>query len=133
VQEEDTGVHMITLYTRVLLQLRDNPRISQETLARRLDVTMRTAQRHLTELEREGYIRVDRDKKPFEYAIDWSKKWRYVEGLRLIVFHPDVKEALRGLSDVAYRAYESALQNGQDPSEALRHVFSENMESVALP
>ena len=32
--------------------------MAQETLARRLDVTMRTVQRHLTELEVEGFVRV---------------------------------------------------------------------------
>ena len=121
--EDGERVQLITVYTRVLLHLADNPRISQETLARRMDVTMRTVQRHLTELEEEGYLQVDRTKKPFEYNIDWSKSCPYVPWLRLAVFHPQVKEALESLSEGASRAYQRAVARGVDPSAALREAF----------
>jgi DNA-binding transcriptional ArsR family regulator len=124
VTQDDGHVQLITLYTRVLLHLAENPRISQETLARRMDVTMRTVQRHLTELEEEGYIAVDRDKKPFEYSIDWSKSCPYISWLRVAVFHPEVKIALERLSDVANSAYQKALSDGQDPDAALRDRFA---------
>ena len=122
--EDGERVQLITLYTRILLHLADHPRISQETLARRMDVTMRTVQRHLTELEEEGYIHVDRDKKPFEYGIDWSKACPYIPWFRVVVFHPEVKDALRRLSDVATNAYENALREGVDPAEPLRSLFT---------
>jgi DNA-binding transcriptional MocR family regulator len=124
VTEENGRAQLITLYTRVLLHLAQNPRVSQEMLARRLDVTMRTVQRHLTELEEEGYISVDRNKKPFQYSVNWSMEWPYLPGLRLIILHPDVIDALRGLSDVASRAYETASEEGVDESEALRAIFA---------
>jgi DNA-binding transcriptional MocR family regulator len=126
-------VQLITLYTRVLLHLSENPRISQETLARRMDVTMRTVQRHLTELEEEGYIYVDRDKKPFEYSIDWTKSCPFIEWMRMIVFHPEVKGAFRALSDGATQTYERAQTEGRDPSEALNELFaSTSRESLVL-
>lgn len=128
--EQDARVQLITLYTRVLLYLAHNPKISQETLARRLDVTMRTVQRHLAELEEEGYIRVDRGKKPFQYDIDWTKSLPYVDWLRVIVFHPEVVQALRGLSEVATREYEQAVQAGADPANALRAVFASAPQPV---
>jgi DNA-binding transcriptional regulator LsrR (DeoR family) len=129
--EDETGhVNLLTLYLRVLLELSRRPRISQETLARRLDVTMRTAQRHLTELEEEGYIHVDRTKKPFEYSIDWSRQWPYLEDLRLVLFHPQVAEPLRGLSDVAYRTYETAANEKADPSQALHEAFHAERKGV---
>lgn len=119
-RDSENRVQLVTLYTRVLLQLVENPRISQETLARRLDVTMRTAQRHLAELEEEGYISVDRGKKPFEYTINWEKTWPYAPWLRVILYHPDVRDALQGLSDTAYRTLELARLDGREPSDALR-------------
>lgn len=122
--ENEDGTKLITLYTRVLLQLAENPTISQEMLARRLDVTMRTAQRHLTELEEDGYIQVDRNKKPFRYTIDWSKQWPYLPGMQLIILHPDVIGALRNLSDIASRAYVKAIEEGMNPSDALRGLFA---------
>ena len=130
-EEENERVQLITLYTRVLLHLAENPKISQETLARHMDVTMRTVQRHLMELEDEGYIQVDREKKPFEYSIDWSKTCPYISWLRVVVFHPDVKGALRGLSDEANRAYEQAVSSGRDPSDALRNLFSATRQAAA--
>jgi DNA-binding transcriptional ArsR family regulator len=131
--EEDDRAQLITLYTRVLLHLAQNPRVSQEMLARRLDVTMRTVQRHLTELEEEGYVHVDRDKKPFQYSVDWSKEWPYLPGLRLIILHPNVIDALRGLSEVASRAYEKSEQDGVDPAEALRGLFAKEPRGAAVP
>jgi hypothetical protein len=115
---------LITLYTRVLLELACDPQISQETLARRLDVTMRTAQRHLTELELDGYLTVDRRHRPFLYGINWSKKWPHVGWLRVIVFHPEVANALRRLSDTATRRYEEATIVGVDPTPTLRNIFA---------
>jgi DNA-binding transcriptional ArsR family regulator len=123
--EEDGRAQLITLYTRVLLHLAQNPRVSQEMLARRLDVTMRTVQRHLTELEEEGYVHVDREKKPFQYSIDWTKELPYLPGLRLIIFHPDLSGALQGLSDVATLAYQKADDEGIDSGQALRGLFTQ--------
>lgn len=130
---EDNGgrVQLITLYTRVLLQLVDNPQISQETLARRLDVTMRTAQRHLTELEEEGFISVDRAKKPFEYSINWEKSWPHVPWLRVVLYHPDVRDPLQSISDLAYRTVELAMGDGKDSGEALRTMFAQRSATGA--
>ncbi|GAC1407123.1 MAG: hypothetical protein NVSMB52_20520 [Chloroflexota bacterium] len=125
-------VQLVTLYTRVILHLVENPRISQETLARRLDVTMRTAQRHLSELEEEGYISVDRSKKPFEYGINWEKHWPYATWLRVILYHPDVRDAVHGLSDLAYRTYESADGDGHNPSLALRALFMHESQGAGV-
>lgn len=122
-KEETRRVQLVTLYTRVLLQLIENPRISQEMLARRLDVTMRTAQRHLAELEEEGYISVDRAKKPFEYSINWEKTWPYAPWLRVILYHPELRDAVQGLSDKAYQTYETAEEGGEDPALAVRRLF----------
>jgi DNA-binding transcriptional MocR family regulator len=116
----------------VLLQLVENPRISQEMLARRLDVTMRTAQRHLTELEEEGYISVDRGKKPFEYSVNWEKAWPFAPWLRVILYHPEVRDPLQGLSDLAYRTYELARQEGNDPDEALHTLFSKETRGAGV-
>ena len=123
-RDSEDRVQLVTLYTRVLLQLVENPRVSQEMLARRLDVTMRTAQRHLAELEEEGYVSVDRGKKPFEYSINWEKAWPYAPWLRVILFHPEVRDAFQGLSDVAFRTYELARRDGKDPSDALRQMYA---------
>lgn len=131
-RHEGNRVQLVTLYTRVLLQLVENPRISQEMLARRLDVTMRTAQRHLTELEEEGYISVDRAKKPFEYRINWEKSWPYAPWLRVILYHPEVRDALQGLSDLAYRTVEQAGDDGADQSAALRELFSHTTSDVGV-
>jgi DNA-binding transcriptional regulator LsrR (DeoR family) len=122
-KEPGHRVQIITLYTRVLLELIENPRISQEMLARRIDVTMRTAQRHLTELEEEGYITVDRSKKPFEYSINWEKQIPGAEWLRVIIFHPQVRGPSTMLVEQATQAYELARRSGVDPSEALSGVF----------
>jgi DNA-binding IclR family transcriptional regulator len=130
VTEDVDRVAFVTLYTRVLLCLAENPRISQETLARRLDVTMRTAQRHLTELEEEGFIDVDRQSKPFKYSINWSKQWPMIPWLRLVVFHPEVMDGLRRLSDVAGETYDKAGRDGRDPAEALRELFASNATPV---
>ena len=61
---------MVTLYTRILRQLHDNPTIAQESLARAMDVTMRTIQRHIEVLEQEGYVLIDRQHKPYSYAVN---------------------------------------------------------------
>jgi DNA-binding transcriptional regulator LsrR (DeoR family) len=128
--EDGERVQLITLYTRVVLHLAENPRISQETLARRMDVTMRTVQRHLTELEEEGYIAVDRTKKPFEYTIDWTKSCPHVPWLRVAVFHPEVKDALQGLAEGAARAYERAIAQGLEPSKSLREIVVREPQTV---
>lgn len=92
-QEEDT-VAFVTLYARIVHELAKNPSMAQETLARRLDVTMRTVQRHLSALERDGYIRVRRDRKPFTYEIAWDRHLPYFDQLRVATFRPDVLEKL---------------------------------------
>jgi len=96
-QEETQGVGFVTLYARIVNELAKNPRMAQETLARRLDVTMRTVQRHLTELEREGYVRVNRDKKPYTYEIAWDRSLPYFDQLTVATFRPDVLEKIRSL------------------------------------
>jgi DNA-binding transcriptional regulator LsrR (DeoR family) len=94
---EEYGVTFVTLYARIVNQLAKNPRMAQETLARRLDVTMRTVQRHLTELENEGYIHVQRDRKPFTYEIAWDRPLPYFDELKVKTFRPDVLEQISGL------------------------------------
>jgi predicted transcriptional regulator len=86
--QEDQGVSFVTLYARIVSELAKNPRMAQETLARRLDVTMRTVQRHLTELEREGYIHVARDNKPYTYEIAWERALPYFPDLHVELFKP---------------------------------------------
>lgn len=86
--QEDQGVSFVTLYARIVSELAKNPRMAQETLARRLDVTMRTVQRHLTELEREGYIHVARDNKPYTYEIAWERALPYFPELHVELFKP---------------------------------------------
>lgn len=90
--QEEEGVTFVTLYARIVFELAKNPRMAQESLARRLDVTMRTVQRHLTALEREGYVRVNRDKKPFTYEIAWERPLPHFDQLRVGTFRPDVIE-----------------------------------------
>jgi DNA-binding transcriptional regulator LsrR (DeoR family) len=107
----------------VLLELIENPRISQEMLARRIDVTMRTAQRHLTELEEEGYIRVDRAKKPFEYSINWEKSIPGAEWLKVILFHPQLRAPTAMLLEQASQAYDVAARSGLDTSATLQKIF----------
>jgi DNA-binding transcriptional ArsR family regulator len=88
--QEDQGVSFLTLYARIVHELAKNPKMAQESLARRLDVTMRTVQRHLIELEREGYISVRRDRKPFTYEIAWDRPLPYFNQLTVSTFRPDV-------------------------------------------
>jgi predicted ArsR family transcriptional regulator len=94
---EEQGVTFVTLYARIVYELARNPRIAQETLARRLNVTMRTVQRHLTELENEGYIHVQRDRKPFTYEIAWERPLPYFEQLKVGTFRPDMLDKLAHL------------------------------------
>lgn len=112
-------VQLVTLYTRILLELIDNPRVSQELLSRRLDVTMRTAQRHLVELEAEDYISVDRSKKPFQYRINWGKSWPHLPWLRVILHRPELRGALQAWSDEALRIFELS---GDDPAASAAMV-----------
>jgi DNA-binding transcriptional ArsR family regulator len=91
-EQEGGPVSFVTLYARIVHELAENPRMAQETLARRLDVTMRTVQRHLTALEEEGYLRVRREKKPFTYEIDWDRPLPYFGQLTVAAFRPDVLE-----------------------------------------
>ncbi len=87
--QEEQGVSFVTLYARIVRELAKNPRLAQETLARRLDVTMRTVQRHLTELEREGYIRVARENKPYTYEIAWERPLPHFQNLSVALFRPE--------------------------------------------
>lgn len=91
---EEEHVTFVTLYTRIVYELAHTPSMSQETLARKLDVTMRTVQRHLNALETEGYIRVIRDRKPFTYEIAWSRSLPHFGRLRLVTFSPEMIERL---------------------------------------
>lgn len=116
---EDDRVQLVTLFSRVIVHLAQNPRISQETLARRLNVTMRTAQRHLTLLEEQGYIMVDRREKPFRYTIDWSKQFPHLDWMRVALLHPELKVAVQALCDGAADAYSDALREGNDPNQAI--------------
>ncbi|HEX6506434.1 MAG TPA: winged helix-turn-helix transcriptional regulator [Chloroflexota bacterium] len=93
-RQDDQGVTFVTLYARIVHELAKNPRMAQESLARRLDVTMRTVQRHLTELEREGYIHVARDRKPYTYEIAWDRPLPYFDQLTVGMFRPEVLEHL---------------------------------------
>jgi DNA-binding transcriptional ArsR family regulator len=86
--QDGNGVSFVTLYARIVNELARNPRMAQETLARRLDVTMRTVQRHLTELEREGYITVTRENKPYTYQIVWDRALPYFPNLHVELFQP---------------------------------------------
>jgi DNA-binding Lrp family transcriptional regulator len=95
---EEQGVTFVTLYARIVNELAKNPRMAQEKLARELNVTMRTVQRHLTELEREGYVTVQRDRKPYTYEIAWERPLKYFKELRVDMFRPDV------LDEIAARA-----------------------------
>jgi DNA-binding transcriptional ArsR family regulator len=88
------GVSFVTLYARIVNELASEPRISQEKLARNLDVTMRTVQRHLAELERAGYVRIRRDGRPYAYDVAWERKLPYFEQLTVGVFRPEVLDDL---------------------------------------
>jgi DNA-binding MarR family transcriptional regulator len=63
-QENVARVRLLTLDTYLLILLTVYPNMSQEQLARHLNVTMRTVQRTLERLEREGYVRINRRQKP---------------------------------------------------------------------
>lgn len=117
-----TRVQLTTLYTKILVHLAANPRLSQEALARRLDVTLRTVQRHLAELEDEGYVAVDRGQKPFEYLINWTRNWDSMDGFHLILIHPEVVAALRAISELASR---TAMMAEGDPGLALAALFAD--------
>ena len=92
--QEDQGVTFVTLYARIVHELSKNPRMAQESLARRLDVTMRTVQRHLTELEREGDIHVARERKPYTYQIAWDRHLPYFDQLTVGMFQPEALESM---------------------------------------
>lgn len=92
--QEGPNVAFVTLYARIVNELAKNPRVAQETLARRLDVTMRTVQRHLGELERESFVQVDRNRKPYRYDIAWDRPLPYFKQLRVELFRPDTIEKL---------------------------------------
>jgi len=91
---ENQGVGFVTLHARIVHELAKNPRMAQESLARRLDVTMRTVQRHLMALESEGYVRVQRERKPFTYEIAWERPLPYFEQLHVSLFRPDVLDRI---------------------------------------
>lgn len=92
--QKNQGVTFVTLYARIVNELAKEPRMAQESLARELNVTMRTIQRHLTELEREGYVQVDREQKPYLYTIMWDRPLKYFNQLSVAMFRPDVLEEL---------------------------------------
>src|SRR5579872_4725548 len=115
---------LLTVHGRILVELARQPTISQECLARCLQLAMRTVQRHLSELEERGWVTVDRGKRPFEYTLDWSRTWPEVPWLRLIVLHPATCAAFSGLSDLSLRAYQSALDSGADPALALGDLMA---------
>jgi len=93
-QGEEPGVNFVTLYARIVNELAKNPRVAQEKLAVTLNVTMRTVQRHLTQLEREGFLRVQRDRKPYIYEVVWNRRLRHFEQLTVGTFRPDVLDDL---------------------------------------
>ncbi len=93
-RQEDEGVTFVTLYARIVHELAKDPRLAQEALARRLNVTMRTVQRHLTALEHEGYLHVHRERKPFTYEIIWDKPLPHFDQLKVGTFHPDILDRL---------------------------------------
>jgi predicted ArsR family transcriptional regulator len=93
-ESEAHSVTFVTLYARIVNELAKEPRMAQEALARTLDVTMRTVQRHLTELEREGYISVAREQKPYTYEIAWNRPLRYFNQLTVGMFRPEVLDDL---------------------------------------
>lgn len=95
--QEEQGVTFVTLYARIVYELAKNPCMAQESLARKLDVTMRTVQRHLTALETEGYVRVKRDRKPFTYEIAWDRAIPYFDQLHVATFRPDVLDRVAQL------------------------------------
>ncbi len=98
----------------------------------RLPVSSATIRNEMAQLEEEGYIHVDRSKKPFEYSIDWTKPWPYVPWLQVAAFHPVVRDALKGLSEGAIRAYQQALREGADPSTRLREIFVTEPDKVGV-
>jgi DNA-binding transcriptional ArsR family regulator len=124
------GPRLVTLHTRILALLARRPTMSQERLARELEVTMRTVQRHLAELEDGGYMTVNREKRPFRYDVDWARPWPDVPWLRLIALHPGVVGAFSGLSDLCMRTYEEAETAGQDTSSALASMLDESPAAV---
>lgn len=93
-RDREQGVTFVTLYARIVNELARNPRSAQETLARRLDVTMRTVQRHLAELEHGGYVTVERDHKPYTYRVVWDRPLRHFEQLTVGIFQPAVVDDL---------------------------------------
>lgn len=93
-RQDEQGVTFVTLYARIVNELAKNPRIAQESLARKLDVTMRTVQRHLTELEHDKFVTVRRDRKPYTYEVAWDRSLRYFPELTVGMFRPDVLEDL---------------------------------------
>ncbi len=86
---EEPGVTFVTLYARIVNELAKNPRMAQEKIARNLEVTMRTVQRHLMELEREGFVQVQRERKPYTYEIAWNRSLPYFDQLTVGMFRPD--------------------------------------------
>lgn len=92
--QKQRGVTFVTLYARIVNELAKDPRVAQEKLAQRLEVTMRTVQRHLNELEREGFVQVQRERKPYTYEIAWERRLRYFDQLTVGMFRPDALEAL---------------------------------------
>lgn len=83
-------VTFVTLYGRIVSELARNPRTTQEALARDLNVTIRTLQRHIVDLELAGFIVIRRDRKPFTYEVVWDRPVPHFEGMTLSMFAPPV-------------------------------------------
>ena len=117
-------VSLVTLHARILSELARHPTVSQERLALNLEVTRRTIQRHLAELEEYGYLHADRSQRPFTYALDWSRPWPDVPWLSVIAFHPAVAAAYSRLTDRLIRWCDAAAEAGTDPSEELADILA---------
>jgi DNA-binding transcriptional ArsR family regulator len=58
---------------------------------------MRTVQRHLTALEEEGFVSVQRERKPFTYEVAWDRSLAYFPQLKVSMFRPDMLEKYAAL------------------------------------
>ena len=60
-------------------------------------MTIRTVQRHLTALEEEGFVSVQRERKPFTYEVAWDRSLVYFPQLKVSMFRPDMLEKYAAL------------------------------------
>jgi hypothetical protein len=68
-QRDHAFPQLSLVHARLLLALHDQPRIGQETLSRSVGVAARTVLRALSVLERDGYLTVHREHKPYCYVV----------------------------------------------------------------